>query len=185
MGRQWFALYWSTPPHQMTSGGLLDADRLVQIGGDLAVLVRHLHHLQRHVEQLAALLVHAQLRVIGLGFLFRVDAREPGERVVDARGHVGVEGRTPRSGFDEIVAAVLVVFAKDAPLVDPPSGGVAFLSHDPLDRLPDDVFIAPEVRIRPDAALLEYHLPVFEVRALGCRLDRGQGRGLGEAGRDS
>jgi len=96
-----------------------------------------------------------------------------------------LEGRTPQSGLDERVSTVLVVFAEDAPLVDPPSGGVAFLPHDPLDRLPDDVFITSKIRIRPDAALLEYHLPVFEVRALGCRLDRRQGRGLGEAGRDS
>jgi hypothetical protein len=54
-----------------------------------------------------------------------------------------------------------------------------------MDRLPDNVFIAPKVGIRPDAAFLEQHFPVFEIRALGRRLHRGQGRGLREACRDS
>src|SRR5260370_19325489 len=87
----------------------------------------------------------------------------------------------PRSGLDEFVASVVIVLAEDAPLVDPPTGGVAFLPHDPLERLPDDLFIGPKVPIRPDATLLEHHLPVFEFRARGARPGPGPGPGLADA----
>src|SRR3972149_1262911 len=85
--------------------------------------------------------------------------------------------RPTRSALGDLVSEVLEVLAEDAPLVDPGSGGIAILLGDPLDRLADDVLIAAEVRVRPDAALFQHRMPVFYVLGvLGV---------LGKAGRDS